>query len=151
MQVEVDILIVEDDDGHAALIERNLKRAGLTNRIQRFSNGQAALDFMFCRGDGPHREHHRGYMMLLDIRMPGIDGVEVLRQIKADEELCKMPVIMLTTTDAPCEIERCHKIGCNSYVTKPLNPKDFMEAIRQLGLYFSVVQVPKVNGEHIED
>src|SRR5512142_786887 len=101
MTREVIILIAEDDAGHARLIEKNLSRAGLHNPIERFSNGQQILDFLFRRGPGRHRNEDTPYLLLLDIRMPQVDGVEVLRQVKEDLELRKMPVIMLTTTDDP--------------------------------------------------
>src|SRR5215831_9741047 len=101
---QVVILIAEDDAGHARLIEKNLSRAGLHNPIHRFDNGQAVLDFLFCRGPGPHRAGDIPYLLLLDIRMPKVDGIEVLRQIKADLELRKIPVLVLTTTDDPREV-----------------------------------------------
>ena len=143
---EVSILIAEDDAGHARLIERNLTRAGLHNKIERFDNGQAILDFLFHRGPGPHRMIDVPYLILLDIRMPQVDGVEVLRQIKRHPELRKIPVIMLTTTDDPREVERCHDIGCSSYIVKPVDYEKFAEAIKNLGLYISLVQVPEIDG-----
>lgn len=147
---EVVILIAEDDAGHARLIEKNLTRAGLHNAIQRFPNGQTILDFLFRRGAGPHRENDTPYLILLDIRMPQVDGVEVLRQIKADPELRKIPTIMLTTTDDPREVERCHGIGCSSYMVKPVDYDKFAEAIKSLGLYISLVEVPEI-GRHAGD
>ena len=138
------ILIVDDDPGHARLIEKNLSRAGLNNNIQRFEHGQAILDFLFRRGPGPHRAPESSYLILLDIRMPQVDGVEVLRQIKQDAELKKIPVIMLTTTDDPREVERCHEIGCSRYIVKPVDYEKFADAIRSLGLYISLVQVPEI-------
>jgi len=143
---EVIILIAEDDDGHARLIEKNLTRASLNNQIHRFHNGQAVLDFLFGRGTGPHRVADKSYLLLLDIRMPQVDGVEVLRQLKEDSELRKVPVIMLTTTDDPREVERCHQIGCASYIVKPVDYEKFAEAIKSLGLYISLVEVPEING-----
>jgi CheY-like chemotaxis protein len=147
MTKEVIILIAEDDDGHARLIEKNLSRAGLHNRIQRFLNGQQALDFLFQRGPEPHRLAEAAYLLLLDIRMPQVDGVEVLRQIKADAELRKMPVIMLTTTDDPREVERCHALGCSTYIVKPVVYDKFAEAINRMGLFVSLVQVPQLAAE----
>jgi CheY-like chemotaxis protein len=143
---EVVILIAEDDDGHARLIEKNLSRAGLHNRIERFDNGQAVLDFLFRRGRGAWRALDTPYLLLLDIRMPQVDGVEVLRQVKQDPQLRKVPVIMLTTTDDPREVERCHAIGCASYMVKPVDYEKFAEAIKSLGLYISLVKVPEING-----
>ena len=105
-------LIAEDDAGHRRLIEKNLARSGLQTPILKFDNGQKVLDFLFQRGGEPQRENETAYVLLLDINMPQVSGIEVLRQIKADTELRKMPVVMLTTTDDPQEVERCHSIGC---------------------------------------
>ena len=143
---EVVILIAEDDAGHARLIEKNLTRGGLKNRIQRFDNGQAVLDFLFRRGTGLKRTCDTAYLLLLDIRMPQVDGIEVLRQLKQDHELRKIPVIMLTTTDDPREVERCHDIGCSSYVVKPVNYEKFADAVSNLGLYIALVKVPQIDG-----
>ena len=144
---EVVILIAEDDAGHARLIEKNLTRGGLHNPIQRFDNGQAVLDFLLRQGPGPHRALETAYLLLLDIRMPQVDGIEVLRKLKQDSELRKIPVIMLTTTDDPREVERCHLIGCSSYVVKPVNYEKFAEAVKNLGLYISLVEVPEIDGQ----
>ena len=144
MNHEVIILVADDDDGHAGLIEKNLGRAGIANQIIRFQDGQAIVDFLFCRGSGPQRKPDAPYVLLLDIRMPKVDGTEVLRQVKAEPGLRQMPVIMITTTDDPREVAHCHALGCNSYITKPVEYDDFVNAIRQLGLFLAVVQVPKV-------
>lgn len=145
MKKETTILIAEDDDGHAALIKRNLKRAGIMNSILRFKDGQAALDFLLRKGDGPVREPGASYLLLLDIRMPKVDGTEVLRQVKAHKCLKRMPVIVITTTDDPREVEKCHDLGCNSYVKKPVDYDRFVEAIRHLGLFLLVIEVPEIN------
>ncbi len=140
----VEILVAEDDDGHARLIQRNLKRAGIANPIRRFADGQEALDFLFDEGEGDGRTPGRAYLLLLDIRMPRVDGVEVLRRIKSHEQLRKMPVLMLTTTDDPREIENCHSIGCSNYITKPVEYDRFIDVVRQLGLFLSVIRVPEL-------
>jgi CheY-like chemotaxis protein len=147
MHNDVVILVAEDDEGHAGLIRKNLTRAGIVNEMVRFGDGQEVLDFLFRRGDGRHREVDAAYVLLLDIRMPKVDGVEVLAQVKADPELHKMPVLMITTTDDPREVERCHDLGCNSYITKPVDYDGFVNAVRQLGLFLAVVQVPLIDGE----
>ena len=141
------IILAEDDEGHASLITRNLKRAGIGNKILHFKDGQETLDFLFRRGSGPHRVSSTPYLLLLDIRMPRVDGVEVLRQIKQDTELCKLPVIMITTTDDPLEVENCHILGCSNYIAKPIDYDKFVEAIKALGMFLMVVEVPKINGE----
>jgi CheY-like chemotaxis protein len=145
MTREVMILIADDDAGHARLIEKNLHRVGLHNPFQRFENGQEILDFLFRRGEGRKRLSDVPYLLLLDIRMPKVDGVEVLRQLKEDAELRKMPVLILTTTDDPREVERCHALGCSNYIVKPVDYEKFAEAIKQMGLFISLVQVPHLN------
>ncbi len=144
MNQEVIILIAEDDEGHALLIRKNLARAGISNRINHFKDGQEVLDFLFCQGAGPHLKAGEAYVLLLDIRMPKVDGTEVLAQLKAHPELRKIPVIMITTTDDPREINRCHQLGCSNYITKPVEYEGFVNAIRQLGLFLAVVQVPRI-------
>lgn len=144
---EVTILIAEDDDGHAELIRDNLQEAGITNPIIRLHDGQEALDFLFGSADDskPRRQTNQPYMMLLDIRMPRVNGVEVLRRVKSDPELRKMPVIMLTTTEDPREIQNCYDLGCSCYVTKPVDYLKFSEMLTRIGLFLMVVQVPQLN------
>ena len=146
MNEEVVVLIVEDDDGHARLIEKNLRRASIKNEMLRFADGQQILDFLFRRGEGRLREDFTPYLLLLDIRIPKIEGVEVLRQIKQDEELRKIPVIMLTTTDDPLEVDACHRLGCSHYIVKPVEYDKFSAVLGQLGLFLKIVQVPQING-----
>jgi len=137
------IVLAEDDDGHASLVERNLKRAGLANGLERLKDGQETLDFVRSEGAYAGRNtRQQPILLLLDIKMPRIDGVEVLRQIKADSRTSLIPVIMLTTTDDPREIQRCYELGCSVYITKPVDYQDFVEAIKRLGLFLQVVRVP---------
>jgi len=138
------ILIVDDDDGHAILVRENLEAAGLNNRIEHFRDGQAVLDFFFHPEGQSKRHSGEVYLVLLDIRMPKVDGIEVLRRIKADPELKKIPVIMLTTTDDQREVERCHRLGCSVYIQKPVDYEKFAEAIRRLGLFVTLLLVPSV-------
>jgi CheY-like chemotaxis protein len=145
MNQSVNILIAEDDEGHAALITRNLRRSGIDNPIQHFKNGQEILDFLFAEENGVKDGH--AYLLLLDVRMPKVDGIEVLRQIRATERLRGMPVIIVTTTDDPREIEHCHRLGCNTYVTKPVDYEKFVEAVRRIGLFLMVIQVPRIEEE----
>jgi len=144
---EVTILIAEDDDGHAELIIDNLREAGLTNEIIRFRDGQEALDFLTgSPTTSKTRQSGTAYLLLLDIRMPRVDGVEVLRRVKAIPELHKLPVIMLTTTDDPREVRHCYELGCSCYITKPVDYDRFSEMLNRLGLFLMVVQVPDING-----
>jgi CheY-like chemotaxis protein len=143
MTKEVVILIADDDHGHVRLIEKNFIRAGLHNRIERFENGREILDFLFGQA-ARRRAKEASFLALLDVRMPRVDGVEVLRRIKADPELRKMPVIMLATTLDPLEVERCHALGCSHYIVKPVDSQKFADVIQQVGLFVALVQVPEV-------
>ena len=139
------ILIVDDDDGHALLVRESLEAVGLGGDAQHFRDGQAILDFLWRRGAGPLREPGRAYLLLLDIRMPKVDGVEVLRQVKAHPDLRKLPVVMLSTTDDPREVERCHALGCSVYLVKPLDFDRFNEAVKRLGKLIQLAEVPPLN------
>lgn len=138
----VTILLVEDDPGHARLIEKNLRRAGVSNKIIHLDDGQKAVDFLFNTGDYAEGSHPAPFLVLLDLNMPILNGYQVLQRIKADERTRRMPVVVLTTTDTPHEIARCYELGCNVYVTKPVEYEAFCEAIRNLGLMFSIVKIP---------
>ncbi len=138
-------MIADDDEGHAELIRRNLVRAGIANPLMHFKDGQEVVDFLIRQGSGPQRQPDTAYVLLLDIRMPKLDGIEVLSLIKSNDELKKIPVIMITTTDDPREVERCHLLGCSNYITKPVEYESFVNAIRQLGLFLSVVAVPIIS------
>ena len=132
------LILAEDDDGHAHLIEKNLARAGFCNPLIRCRDGQETLDLL--RGDSCPVG---SMLMIVDVKMPKVDGIELLRQLKTDPRLAKIPVIILTTTDDPREIERCYELGCNVYITKPVAYETFIEAIHRLGLFLEVVQCPK--------
>jgi CheY-like chemotaxis protein len=139
------ILIADDDDGHAFLVEDNLRRGGVDTTYLRFNDGQELLDFLSGKTTDPMFRRGESYLLLLDIRMPKIDGVTALQQIKSDPELRKLPVIMLTTTEDPREVDRCHELGCNIYIHKPVSFDAFAHAITQLGRFVSLVQVPRVS------
>ena len=141
MSTPVTIIMIEDDEGHARLIERNIRRSGVNNAILPFSNGTDALRYLFG-GDGSG--HHKGeaLLILLDLNLPDMTGIEILRRVKENRYLKCTPVVVLTTTDDSVEIKRCYELGCNVYITKPVNYESFANAIRQLGLFFSVIQVP---------
>jgi CheY-like chemotaxis protein len=138
------ILIAEDDPGHTRLIEKNLARAGVRAPIRRFADGQQILDFLFRRGDGDTRKPNVAYVLLLDIRMPKVEGIEVLRQIKEDPHLRRIPVIVFTTTEDPRDVARCHALGCNSYIVKPVDYGKFATVIRQLGEYINFARFPAI-------
>ncbi|RMH52107.1 MAG: response regulator [Bacteroidetes bacterium] len=134
-------LLIEDNPGHARLIEKNLRRANVVNPIKWFETGQAALDYLFTDTTFLHPPEQT-FLVLLDLNLPDMSGVEVLRRLKQEEETRAIPVIILTTTDEPREIETCYRLGCNIYITKPVDYGRFMEAIRRLGLFLSVITLP---------
>ncbi len=142
MTTPVTIIMIEDDEGHARLIERNIRRSGVNNEIVPFTNGTDALDYLFG-ADGTGIGHKgRALLIVLDLNLPDMMGTDILRQLKQNKYLKSAPVVVLTTTDDSQEIKRCYELGCNVYITKPVNYESFANAIRQLGLFFSVIQVP---------
>jgi len=138
MSTPVTIIMIEDDEGHARLIERNIRRSGVNNAIIPFANGNDAMAYLL------DSESHKGdpLLILLDLNLPDMTGIEILRRVKETPHLKCTPVVVLTTTDDAHEIKRCYELGCNVYITKPVNYENFANAIRQLGLFFSVIQVP---------
>jgi CheY-like chemotaxis protein len=148
---EVKILIAEDDEGHRLLIKRNFVKAGICNNLQFFEDGQSILDFIkdtildSCNSD------NESYLLILDINMPKVSGIEVLEFVKMHEYLKKIPVIMLTTTDDPREVDSCYELGCNSYITKPVVYEDFIKKIRNLGLFITVTEIPKITRDGKDD
>jgi CheY-like chemotaxis protein len=142
MTTPVEIIMIEDDDGHAKLIEKNIRRAGVNNPITPFANGSDAIKFLFGADGSAVANKGRAMLILLDLNLPDMSGIDILRRIKENEHLKRSPVVVLTTTDDAVEIQRCYDLGCNVYITKPVNYESFAHAIRQLGLFFSVIQVP---------
>ena len=139
----VSIVMIEDDEGHARLIEKNIRRAGISNEITHFLDGTSALDYLFNAVEGPAKNGPA--LVLLDLNLPDMSGTDILVKIKAeDSPLKRTPVVVLTTTDDKIEIQRCYDLGCNVYITKPVNYESFAVAIRQLGLFLSVIQVPDI-------
>ena len=138
----VRIVMIEDDEGHATLIERNIRRAGVNNEILPFTNGTAALDFLLGADRSGAVNAGQSILVLLDLNLPDMSGIDILTQIKSNAHLKRSPVVVLTTTDDEREIQRCYDLGANVYVTKPVNYENFANAIRQLGLFLSVMQVP---------
>ncbi|WP_160006705.1 response regulator [Rhizobium sp. 18055] len=139
---EVTIVMIEDDEGHARLIEKNVRRAGVHNEIVPFTLGKGALDYIL----GPDRDglvsKDRYLLILLDLNLPDMSGLDILEKIKTNEYTRRLPVVVLTTTDDEREIQKCYDLGANVYITKPVDYDGFATAIRNLGLFFSVIQVP---------
>lgn len=140
MSHSVKIVMIEDDHGHARLIEKNIRRANIANDIVHFDHGQTAMDYLFSDevgAEGP-------LLILLDLNLPDMSGTDILDRVKSNEKLRRAPVVVLTTTDDKIEIQRCYDLGCNVYITKPVDYEGFSGAIRQLGLFLSVMQAPEI-------
>jgi CheY-like chemotaxis protein len=137
------ILLVEDDPGHALLIRKNLQRGGFTHDILVLDDGQKAVDFLFKQG--PYEVDNRPApdLILLDLNLPILSGNQVLKIIKNDERTKKIPVVVLTTTDNPQEIARCYDLGCNMYITKPVEYDQFSDTIQRLSMFLSIVKTPE--------
>ncbi|MFH1476645.1 MAG: response regulator [Verrucomicrobiota bacterium] len=140
----ITLLIAEDDEGHAELIMEQLRDAGVSNEIERFRDGQELWDYLVAAGQRTSRHDGHGFLLLLDLVMPRLDGLEVLRRIKADQQWHNLPIIMLTTTDDPREIGNCYTLGCNCYITKPMEYERFTEMLAKLGLGLLVTQISKI-------
>jgi len=123
------ILLAEDDDGHARLLERDLESAGVRNPLIRFRTGMEAWNFIFGKSD-PCLEPGKPYLLLLDIRMPLMNGIDLLRRVKSDLRLRSIPAAMLTTTDDPKEIRRCHDLGCDNFLVKPVDAAKLAELFK---------------------
>lgn len=134
----LNILLAEDDKGHAALLKRNLWRTCIDAQIIHFSDGQQLLAYLNGTSALPEPFRPGKYILLLDIKMPGLDGTDVLKILKKNPELSKIPVIMLTTTNNPHEIELCYEEGCSFYIVKPSDYVKFMQAIESLGDFLSL-------------
>ncbi|RYD34575.1 MAG: response regulator [Verrucomicrobiaceae bacterium] len=125
------IILAEDDDGHARLIRHGLKKAGCPDPVLRFCNGQEILDFVLS----PQGLEQPSKILLLDINMPRLDGVQVLRRLRNDRQFDPMPIVMITITDDPDESERCLRMGCNLYISKSMDSAMFNKIILEFPGY----------------
>ena len=139
----VTIIMIEDDEGHARLIEKNIRRAGVNNEIIPFTNGTDAVNYLLGPDGSGSVSSGRQLLILLDLNLPDMTGIDILQKVKANAHTKRSPVVVLTTTDDSREIQRCYDLGANVYITKPVNYEGFANAIRQLGLFFAVMQVPE--------
>lgn len=137
----VTIVMIEDDEGHARLIEKNIRRAGVSNELIAFADGTSALTYLLGEDSSGEVSGKRQLLILLDLNLPDMSGIDILAQVKKNPHLRRSPVVILTTTDDSREIQRCYDLGANVYITKPVDYEGFAHAIRQLGLFFSVIQV----------
>ncbi len=143
MTYPVVIAMIEDDEGHARLIEKNLRRAGVHNEIVILNDGANALAYLFGPDGSGAVNKGRPLLVLLDLNLPDMSGIDILKRIKENEHLRVSPVVVLTTTDDKSEIQRCYDLGCNVYVTKPVDYEKFANAIQQFGMFMYVMQIPE--------
>jgi CheY-like chemotaxis protein len=139
----VRIVMIEDDEGHARLIEKNIRRAGVGNEIIPFVNGMDALNYLLGEDRSGAASARRQQLILLDLNLPDMTGIDILQKLKSNKHTKRSPIVVLTTTDDSREIQRCYDLGANVYITKPVNYEGFANAIRQLGLFVAVMQVPE--------
>jgi CheY-like chemotaxis protein len=139
----VEILIVEDNPDDLALALRALRKANLTNHIQVARDGAEALEFIFCEGSHSGRNIENGpRVVLLDLKLPKVDGLEVLRRVKGDPRTKYIPIVVLTSSKEQNDIVESYRLGVNSYIVKPVNFERFAEAVQQLGMYWLLVNQP---------
>ncbi len=139
----VTILIVEDDPGHSRLIEKNLRRANIKNRLVKVGDGRRALDYLFEKGEYADRRRASSLLVLLDLNLPIISGIQVLKRMRENDSTRRIPVIILTTSDENRDVSACYDAGCNVYITKPVDYARFSEAIEKLGLFLTVASLPE--------
>ena len=136
------ILLVEDDPKDIELTLTALDEHNLVNEIVTVRDGVEALDYLYRRGDFAQCSVGNPIVILLDLKMPRLDGVEVVRQLKADEQLRFIPVVILTSSRESRDLEECYRLGVNAYVVKPLRFADFVEAVRQIGVFWAMINEP---------
>jgi len=136
------ILLVEDDEGHATLIRRNLRRAGLSSAPVHLKDGQELLDYVYRHAPWQDRAWHDSVAIIADLNMPRLSGFEVLQRLKEDERLSRIPVFVLTTTDNPAELDRCYALGAAGYFVKPVDYGVFGELVKHLADFLSSVRLP---------
>ena len=142
---EVEILFVEDNLDDAALTFHGLKKSGITNIILHVKDGVEALDFMYCKGAYATRNINikdQIKLVLLDLKMPKVSGIEVLQKLKTDPVLKTIPIVILTSSKEDLDIEKCYEYGANSYIVKPIESDNFFQAIKGLGIYWMSLNEP---------
>ncbi|RZK26029.1 MAG: response regulator [Flavobacterium sp.] len=140
----IEILFVEDSFDDATLTIRALSKSGFTNKLHHVVDGAEALDFMYCRGKyESRRKEDYPKLILLDLKMPKVSGIQVLEKLKSDPTLNSIPIVMLTSSNESPDIEKCYALGANSYIVKPVDSDNFFNAIKEIGLYWMVLSQHK--------
>lgn len=140
---EIEILLVEDNPSDAEMTIRALKKNKIANRIVHLKDGAEALEFFFATGQYANRDvHNRPKMILLDLKMPKVSGLEVLERLKGDPHTKSIPVVVLTSSKEDPDIQKCYSLGVNSYIVKPVGFENFVKIILELGLYWMVLNQP---------
>jgi two-component system response regulator len=138
----IEILLVEDNESDAELTLHALEKSKLINKIVRVDDGEKALEFLFCRGPYSDRTFSSPpRLVLLDLKLPKVDGMQVLRQVKSDPRTKAIPVILLTASKEERDVAESYHLGVNSYIQKPVNFTDFQDVVRQLGMYWLLVNI----------
>jgi len=141
----IEILLVEDNPSDAELTLLALKKIHIANKVFLVNDGDEALDFLFARGKFTGREQDKNpKVILLDLNLPKVSGLEVLRSIKTSEKLKNIPVVVLTSSKEDLDIRQCYELGANSYVVKPIGFENFLKAVSELGIYWLLVNLPQV-------
>jgi two-component system response regulator len=137
---EVEILLIEDSMNDAEMTIRALKKHNIANNLIHLKDGAQALDFLFAMGEFSGRDiMQKPKVILLDLKMPKVDGIEVLARIKLDERTKQIPVVVLTSSKEHPDVEQCYKLGVNSYIVKPVEFDSFLKAVTNLGLYWMLL------------
>jgi CheY-like chemotaxis protein len=139
------ILLAEDDPNDVVLTLTALEENNLANKVAVARDGEEALDYLYRRGNFQPRCNGNPVFVLLDLKMPKVNGLEVLRQMKTDETLKAIPVIVLTSSREAPDLEECYKLGANAYVVKPVDFQDFIKAVKQLGVFWAAINEPPPN------
>ena len=142
MSAAISVLIAEDDEGHATLMQRNLRRGGLVAEFVHLHDGQELLDYIYRRDAWAQRHVHGQLALLLDLNMPRLGGFEVLQRLKTDRSLARIPVFVLTTTDNPFEIDRCYTLGAAACLVKPVDYGAFGAMVQRLAEFLITVEMP---------
>ncbi len=136
----VEILLVEDSDQDAELAMRSLKKNNISNKVTRLKDGEEALEFLFGTGDFEGRSiHNQPRVILLDLKMPKVDGLEVLKRIRSHDETKNIPVVMLTSSKEEQDLVESYELGVNSFIVKPVAFETFMKAVKDIGFYWMIL------------